>query len=89
MIKKNIKKIFAYIGIKISKKQDHKRMSLYSSLEIISKYYKPDLIIDVGAAYGDFYKETQNIFSHCISFLQVFQGQDLGPALRLPNTPLQ
>jgi FkbM family methyltransferase len=63
MIKKNIKKIFAYIGIKISKKQDHKRMSLYSSLEIISKYYKPDLIIDVGAAYGDFYKETQNIFS--------------------------
>lgn len=63
MLKQIIKKVFSSFGYSLEKKIVN-RMTLEGGLKHIASIWRPDLVIDVGAAFGEFSKKTAKIFSH-------------------------
>ncbi len=61
-MKKYIKKIFSNFGYDLINKQASERQSLKGALQQIKKNWTPEVVIDVGAAFGTWTKECYKIF---------------------------
>lgn len=70
MIKKIVKKIVNIFGFDIRRAESHDRKTVDGVLRHIASIWRPDIIIDVGAAYGSFVHLSQDIFPNA-SFVTV------------------
>jgi len=61
-MKEYIKKIFSAFGYNLVNKQNADRQSLKGALKQIKKKWTPEVVIDVGAAFGTWTKECYQIF---------------------------
>lgn len=64
MIKKIIKKIVEKMGYSLVKKEAEQRKSLQGALGQIVKFWNPDTVVDVGAAFGKWSLEADKIFQN-------------------------
>jgi len=62
MIKKIINQFFGYFGFDLIKRKNVERKTMSGILKQISKQWQPDVVVDVGAAFGEWSKECYSVF---------------------------
>ncbi len=64
MIKKILKKTFGKLGYDLTSKKVQERKSIKGALKQIAKFWSPDTVIDVGAAFGKWSLEANKVFEN-------------------------